>query len=437
MRKSHANCRLLYLSNRRLITLVIILAGTFIISCNKLPFNDQFTEVIYVQTNNYMKSMNAIIAYRNNGDGKLMPVLGGPFYTGGSGITNYDLGAGPNESDGEIRISNDKQYLLTVNSGSNTVAVFRINLDGTLSPVAGSPFPSGGATPVSIDMWQQYVIVLNKGSNPLDPIIQKPNYTIFRLEGNGALSPVPGGTYELPAGVSPAQVMVSKTHPFVFGSNFLAYDVTPNYLRTNTFTIANSGILTPVPDTPDILSWEKGAFGICQNRKYDVLYISYAYSSRLGVYDINPGTGKLNYLGDMLARPGCSRLCINNANTWLYTANTIVNSITPVNISNPRVPQPNFYISLKNPGPIFNQTPGSPYSGNTSSECVSLAPSSDDKYVYVVSQHANRDLSIGNYNFLHVLTTGGANALAEPDEPIQLPVPNNIRPRGLAVLRLN
>jgi len=382
-----------------------------------------------------MKSMNAIIAYRNNGDGKLMPVLGGPFYTGGNGIAPTALGAGPNESDGEIKISSDKQYLLTVNSGSGTVAVFRINLDGTLSPVPGSPFPSGGETPVSIAMWQQYVIVLNKGSNPSAPTITKPNYTVFRLEGNGALTPVPGGKFELPEGVSPAQVAVSTTHPFVFGSNFLALDVNPPYLRTNTFTIANSGIMTPVADTPGILSWVKGGFGICQNRKYDVLYISYSYTSRLGVYDINAGTGKLNYLGDMLARPGCSRLCINNANTWLYTTNTTENNITPVNISNPRVPQPNFYYGLKNPGPIWNSS--GPFTGYASSQCVSLAPSSDDKWLYVVSQHANPDLSIGNFNFLHVLSTTGNLPLTETEDPIQLPVPNNIKPRGLAVVRIN
>ena len=94
---------------------------------------------------------------------------------------------------------------------------------------------------------------------------------------------------------------------------------------------------------------------------------------------------------------------------------------------------------LKNAGPIFGGVPGSPYSGNTSSQCVSIAPSYDDKFLYVVSQHANPDLSIGNYNYLHVvqLTGGNWNAMHEDYDPIQLPVPNNLRPRGIAVLRLN
>jgi hypothetical protein len=286
-------------------------------------------------------------------------------------------------------------------------------------------------------MWQQYVIVLNKSDNPLQSATQKPNYTIFRMGTDGSLTPVPGGKYELPEGVSPAQVVVSKTHPFVFGSNYLATSVTPPYVRTNTFTINNSGILTPVPDTPDVLSWELGALGICQNRKYDVLYVSYGLNIRLQTYDINPGTGKLNDLGYTLTKPGCSRLYINNANTSLYTANTFQNQVCEVDISNPRVPKLDSYLSLKNSGPIFNATPGAPYSGFTSSQCVSLATSSDDKYLYVVSAHMNPDLSIGNYNYLHVLRTDSTTSLIEPDDPIQLPVPNSLRPRGIAVIKLS
>jgi hypothetical protein len=92
---------------RKIVLLIgfITIVTWLLVSCNKLPFNDHFTEVVYVQTNNYAKSNNAIIAYRNNGDGKLLPVLGGPFFTGGSGIGNPEQIEGPNNSDNEIRIS--------------------------------------------------------------------------------------------------------------------------------------------------------------------------------------------------------------------------------------------------------------------------------------------------------------------------------------------
>jgi hypothetical protein len=61
-----------------------------------------------------------------------LEILGGPFLTGGSGIGNPEQIEGPSNSDNEIRITNDKQFLLAVNPGSNTIAVFNINIDGSL-----------------------------------------------------------------------------------------------------------------------------------------------------------------------------------------------------------------------------------------------------------------------------------------------------------------
>src|SRR5581483_6079588 len=207
MKKFYSKCTLSGMRKMALLLALVIVVTRLLVSCNKLPFNNQFSEIIYIETNNYMKTGNAIIAYRNNGDGKLLPVLGGPFYTGGSGLANPNQAIGPNASEGEIKISNDRKFLLAVNAGDNTIAVFKIFADGTLSPVPGSPFPSGGETPVSIDQWQQYIFVLNKSDNPLQPSTQKPNYSTFMLQGDGSLTPVPGGKFEVPAGSSPAEVL--------------------------------------------------------------------------------------------------------------------------------------------------------------------------------------------------------------------------------------
>lgn len=419
-----------------LITSLLIIAGSLIISCNKLPFHDKPLEVIYIQTNNYMKSQNAIIAYRTSGDGNLQPLPGGPFFTGGSGLAPTQT-KGPFESDGEIKISNDKKFLLTVNSGDNTIAVFKIFPDGTLSLVPGAPFPSGGETPVSIDMWQQYVIVLNKSNNPLQPATQKPNYSVFTLQGDGTLTPVPGGKYELPDGTSPAQVVVSKTQPYVYGSNYFGYDFTPPVQPISSFTISNSGILTPIADNnPYYIPGQGGAVGLCHNWKYNHLYESTG-GARFSLYGIDGYTGKLTFGREQNADVGCSRFCMDHAGNNLFTANSIRNSVSQFNFPSATEIRNEGTLYLKNPGPIFGGAPGSPYSGNTSSQCVSVATSANDSLLYVVSQHVNPDLSIGNYNYLHVVQLTGGWDLHEDGDPIQLPVPNNVRPRGIAVLKLN
>ncbi len=91
------------------------------------------------------------MAYHHVGQGKLQH-FGGPFYTKGSGVANPTQKLGPLDSDYELRLSADGKFLMAVNSGSNTIAVFTFKSNGGLEHVPGSPFPSGGETPCSIDI---------------------------------------------------------------------------------------------------------------------------------------------------------------------------------------------------------------------------------------------------------------------------------------------
>ncbi|HEX6431748.1 MAG TPA: beta-propeller fold lactonase family protein [Niastella sp.] len=415
-----------------------------LIACNKDAFNEysgsykpgeenltgNISDIIYIQTNNSQKGQNAIIAYRVYEDGHAVLMQEGPFYTGGSGLPPSP-NAGSFNSDQEVRLSNDKRFLFTVNSNDNTISVFTVQSDGTLKLVPGAPFPSGGETPVSIDMWQQYVIVLNKSNNPAQPSSSAPNYSVFTLHGDGSLAPV--SKIEVREGISPGQVFVSRTGAFVYGSNTWGFDYIPAAIRLNLFSIGSNGVLKAGMDAPPIDSTLPGALGLCQSWRQNVLYVAFPFSAQFSFYDMNTNTGALTHAGNALARPGCSRLCSNNMNNQLFTANTIDNSVSMFDITNARTPRKSGELSLKETGPTYNGYFGS----YASSQCVSLATSSNDQLLYVVSQHANPDLSIGNYNYLHVLHIVEGVGLQEGDEPVQLPVPNSMRPRGLAVLKMN
>lgn len=70
--------------------------------------------------------------------------------------------------------------LFAVNSGSNSVAVFRITSD-RLQAVEGSPFPSGGSDPVSVGLKDDILTVVNKDQDPAQNVnLIQPNYTTFR-----------------------------------------------------------------------------------------------------------------------------------------------------------------------------------------------------------------------------------------------------------------
>jgi len=388
-------------------------------------------DIIYIQTNNPENGQNAILAYKIYADGQPILTTESPFVTGGRGLFRSP-NAGSFNSDHEVMITNDKRFLLTVNSGDNTISVFNIQPGGALALVPGAPFSSNGETPVSIDQWYQYIIVLNKSNNPVQPSSSAPNYSVFTLESNGALKPV--SKMEVRDGISPAQVLASRTGPFIYGANSWGFNYTPPAVRLNLFSINTDGVLTNGPDAPPIDAQAPGTLGLCENWRQHVLYVAFPFEARFSYYDMNTATGALTHAGDADARPGCSRFCSDKANYRLFTANTTENSVSMFDINNAREPRKLGDLTLKQCGPVYNTQY---YGASTSSSCVSLATSSNDQLLYIVSQHTNPDLSIGNYNYLHVLHIASDAGLQELDEPVQLAVPNDFRPRGLAVLPLN
>src|SRR5512147_718420 len=82
---------------------------------------------LYIQSNNTSEGQNSIIAYERLPDGKLKPLPGSPFRTGGTGMNNNTHGKlGPQDNDTPIVPSADGKRLFAVNIHSNTVAVFDI-----------------------------------------------------------------------------------------------------------------------------------------------------------------------------------------------------------------------------------------------------------------------------------------------------------------------
>ena len=450
-----------YFIRLRWVAFFIICSNLLVISCTKTPpvtdnppppppvdttpvtppvidtplTHGQYSEVVYVQTNNYMKSMNAIIAYGHTGTGKLIQLPGSPFFTGGAGINNPAHVAGPNESDNEIKISNDGRFLLAANSGSNTIAVFSINADGSLTTVPGSPFPSGGETPVSMDMWKNFVIVLNKSDNPLQPAAQKPNYTVLQLQNDGSLTTVPGGKFELPEGSSPAQVITSKINPYVYGTAYLSNQLTPPQSTLHAFWIPDNGTLAPVAQDPSVLI-KSDALGLCHNPFKNCLYVAHPSLNKFAIYDINASTGQLSVQINQTqtTNPGPTRIRLSSDGLRVFVLTSDVNGVDYFSTypSSSALFGTLFGIKLKNPGPKYTDNGVT----KTTSTCASLGLSSDNKWLFVVSQHTNPDVTIGNYNFLHVVQVQ-SGGLTENTNPIQLPVSNNLRPRGVAVAKLS
>ena len=156
------------------------------------------------------------------------------------------------DSDQEIVINKAGTLLFAVNGHSNNISSFKINADGTLTTVSGSPFPSGGPQPASIGYRDNafgngvsLMVVANKDSDPLQTQTA-PNYTTFKVSPSGALKMNAGSTFTLPAGSSPSQAMIRNSGPtFLFGIQFAGKNLSSYKLnRLGIMSLISSQTLT-------------------------------------------------------------------------------------------------------------------------------------------------------------------------------------------------
>jgi 6-phosphogluconolactonase (cycloisomerase 2 family) len=391
-------------------------------ACHKGPGNpDQDGgKIVYVISNDYHDNANAVLAYRRKPDGTLAPLPGSPFLTHGAGLANPKQVLGPDDTDDPLVISDDGRFLFAVNGGSNTIAVFNINPDGTLVTVPGSPFPSGGQTPCSVAINGRFAYVANKAFDPLHVITQQPNYTTFEVDDAGRLLPVLNGTIEVPSGSSPSQVLLSNDRRFLFATDFLAF-MLPSEEPIGTllsFDVRGDLGLSPAPGAPYVVpAGDGGALGLATNPRSDrTLYVGFPVAGAFGVYDIDPSTGVLTFVTQLKAGPATCWLRTNSIGTRLYTLNSGQNAVGVYNTDNPEAPAPISTFMLKDP---------------LNSGDFSLGFSPDGGTLYVVSQNVDTTFATNN-NWLHVLKVATDGTVTEPGEPLQLPVPNDVRPQGVA-----
>ena len=184
----------------------------------------------YVYLDNNTAGANTISGFSRAANGTLTALPGSPFAAGGSG-----LGAGL-ASQGAIETADQGQYVLAVDAGSNQISVLRIGADGSLTPVAGSPFASGGAEPDGIAVNNGLVYVSNTGTGAT-------NYTGFTLTPGGQLHPIAGSTVTLPAGSGPGEIVLNSNITKLAGAR-----VTTSLI--DSFTLGRSGRPHAAPGSP-------------------------------------------------------------------------------------------------------------------------------------------------------------------------------------------
>ena len=355
---------------------------------------------VYVESNlGTVPDQNSIFAFDNDGLGNLIGLPGSPYLTGGTGV--HAPGSEELNSDQEVIANKSGTALYAVNGHSNSIAAFRVNADGTLTAIAGSPYPCGGQDPVSLGLSGKFLVVANKNFDPNQNMhADVPNYTTFSVKRNGGLNMNPGSTLDLGAKSGPSQALVSGRAHFVFGlEQFTARIASYGYDR--------SGLLSEISSISPTTT--NGAFlGEILHPNQRILYAGLLSTSQLGVYSFD-SDGVISFV-NAVSNDGID-ICwlrMNAAGTRLYSSESVSNTLTVYDTTNALSPVQIQHLPLNVPdGFVIN---------------IELDPT--EEFLYALAGHG-----------IHTLNVDAAGMLSETVDPAIIPTSADDTPIGLAVIR--
>jgi 6-phosphogluconolactonase (cycloisomerase 2 family) len=174
-----------------------------------------------------------------------------------------------------------KKFLYAVNSQANTISIFSVGSDGSLT-LAATPTPAGnGADNAVIDPSGKYLLVSNNFSNSI---------SVFSINAStGALSEVAGSPFY--ANSDPTEILITPSGNFVYVTN-------PGIGMVTGFSFS-SGVLTTVPNSPIFSGL--GAAGLTVDSGGRFLYVTnpsalnplVATIGNISGFNIDPSTGAL------------------------------------------------------------------------------------------------------------------------------------------------
>ena len=318
----------------------------------------RFDGFVYVESNTAKPGRNSIFAYRfaHNSFAAI-----GEYRTGGTGTIDRGV-TGALDAEGQIAVDRRRRLLFAVNQGSDSVAAFRILADGRLVPVPGSPFPSGGRSPAGLGIAGDLVVVANKAQDPARQLgSARPAYVTFRIGVDGGLTPT-GRSFQAPPESSPTQafpatdrVIVGTEETGPFRAFVLGAD--------GSLTQGPNSPLQPDPSifSPryDGARWP---IGLVRHPTRTLLYADQAATAKLLVYSYD-NTGRMTFVR-AVDNDGATLPCwtvVSPNGRFLYTANAGNGTVSAFDLRNPEAPRHLQTITLRrgaNPWGLAIDPPG-------------------------------------------------------------------------------
>jgi len=177
-------------------------------------------------------------------------------------------------SPASLAVHPSKKFLYVASSGGNSIFIYNVAADGSLS-VVGNPTPAGaGPLSLVIDPAGKFLLVANYFDNSI---------SVFSIDsGTGALSQVNGSPF--PSNTGPTNLLITPSGKFV-------YVAIPNGGFVEGFSLGSDGSLTLVPNSPVAAGAGTGAMAVDPGEHF--LYTANLSGDSISAFTIDPGTGAL------------------------------------------------------------------------------------------------------------------------------------------------
>lgn len=219
----------------------------------------------------------------------------------------------------------------TLTSGPGALAVYPINKDGSLG-TALTNTTNGQTlsywpvqqTPLAVNVTAngKFVYVVNQVGTTVNGKTDS-NVSEFAVNSDGTLTELPGSP--LAVGVSPNAIATDPTNSFAYVT-----DGATNQLIS--FTIASSGVLTPLNQANGITKTDTFPDAITIDPSGRYVYVANYTANDISAYQIDPGTGAPTGLAGAATYPtktGPTCVLVEPAfGKFVYTSNFLDSSVT-------------------------------------------------------------------------------------------------------------
>ena len=290
---------------RLFLTAVFLLALVAGITSPAAAASQSAFGAVYTLTN--AASGNEVLVYNRSSDGSL--AFQNAYATGGLGS-----GAGLG-SQSAVTLSHNNHWLFAVNAGSNEISSFAVTESGLeLVDVEAS----GGALPVSLTSYKDWLYVLNAGGSG--------NISGFAVGQDGSLSALTGSSQPLSnggAGAAPAVAQIAFSSD---GSTLVVTEKSTNLI--DTYAVESGLAGAPVLNS----SAGTTPFGFAFDR-HDHAIVSEAASGSVSSYRISDG--ELNVISPAVVNTQAAAcwIAISNNGKFAYTTNAASGTISSYRIA--------------------------------------------------------------------------------------------------------